>query len=118
MKSEDGPITVFAGGGHREADGDRPRFDLLWERDCAYEDQMLTRDAAWAQKGAAKYGERNWEAFCTEEALARCEAALGRHYALWMAGDRSEDHAAAIRTNVQYAERIARKLREETPEPS
>lgn len=115
MKAEDGPLDAFDGGAHREGNGDRPRFDLLWDRGTPYEDQMLTRDAVWAAKGARKYGERNWEAFCTEEALARCEAALGRHYAQWMAGDRSEDHAAAIRTNVQYAERIRHILQLDEP---
>lgn len=115
MKNEDGPMDVYVGGAHREGNGDRPRFDLLWERGVPYEQQMLTRDAEWLRKGAQKYGERNWEAFATEDTLARCEAALGRHYAQWMAGDTSEDHAAAIRTNVQVAEAIKRKLRIEEP---
>lgn len=101
---------AFEGGGWRESNADRPRFDLLWTRTQDYAWQMLTRDAAWFAKGAQKYGDRNWEQFYTEEALARCEASLGRHYAMFMAGDRHEDHAAAIRANVQFIEYIREQL--------
>jgi phosphoglycolate phosphatase-like HAD superfamily hydrolase len=97
---------AFEGGGWRESNADRPRFDLLWTKRQPYEEQMLTRDAAWFAYGASKYGDRNWEQFRTPEALARCQASLGRHYALFSVGDRTEDHAAAIRANVHFIEFI------------
>jgi hypothetical protein len=104
------PRIEFDGGGHREGNGDRPRFDLLWSRSQPLERQILHRDAVWAAYGAKKYGERNWEQFNTQEALQRCLASLGRHYAAFMVGDTSEDHAAAIRENVRYIEYIRERL--------
>jgi hypothetical protein len=100
----------YEGGGHREENGARPRFDLLWTRTQPLERQMLYRDAVWYQKGAAKYGVRNWESFCTQDALERAEASLGRHYAAFVAGLTDEDHAAAIRANVQFIEYIRERI--------
>jgi hypothetical protein len=110
------PYEKIAGGGHREGNGDRARPDLLWTRSQPLGRQMLHRDAVWAAYGAKKYGERNWEQFGTQEALDRCLASLGRHHELFMVGDTTEDHAAAIRTNVQYIEYIRERLAE--PDPS
>lgn len=107
--------TIYPGGGKREENGDRPRFDLLWTENQPLDRQMLHRDAVWYQKGAAKYGERNWERFSTPEVLQRCLASLGRHYAAFMVGDTSEDHAAAIRANVQFIEYIRERIAEPDP---
>lgn len=101
---------IYSGGGKREENGDRPRFDLLWTERQPLERQMLHRDAVWYQKGAAKYGERNWEQFRGERELARAQASLGRHYAAFMLGHTDEDHAAAIRANVQFIEYIREQI--------
>jgi hypothetical protein len=101
---------VYSGGGKREENGDRPRFDLLWTEGQPLERQMLHRDAVWYQKGAAKYGERNWERFDGEAELVRAQASLGRHYAAFMLGLTDEDHAAAIRANVQFIEYIRERI--------
>jgi hypothetical protein len=100
------PTETYVGGGQREANAGRPRYDLMWTRSQPLDEQMLTRDAKWIAYGSAKYGERNWEAFEGPDALARCEASLGRHYAAFMLGEDDEDHAAAIRANVQFIEYI------------
>lgn len=107
---------VYRGGGKREENGDRPRFDLLWTESQPLERQMLTRDAVWYQKGAAKYGERNWEKFDGQAELVRAQASLGRHYAAFMLGLTDEDHGAAIRANVQFIEYIRERLAEPDPE--
>jgi hypothetical protein len=107
---------VYSGGGKREENGDRPRFDLLWTESQPLERQMLHRDAVWAQKAAKKYGERNWERFEGEAELVRAQASLGRHHAAFMLGMTDEDHAAAIRSNVQFIEYIRERLAE--PDPS
>lgn len=116
---EDGPIIyakggfvadVYGNGGKREENGDRPRFDLLWTESQPLERQMLYRDAVWYQKGAKKYGERNWERFNGQAELVRAQASLGRHNAAFMLGLTDEDHAAAIRANVQFIEYIREQL--------
>lgn len=101
---------VYHGGGKREENGTRPRFDLLWTESQPMERQMLHRDAVWYQKGAEKYGERNWERFNGEAELVRAQASLGRHQAAFQLGLTDEDHAAAIRANVQFIEYIREQL--------
>lgn len=107
---------VYHGGGRREENGDRPRFDLLWTKNQPLERQMLHRDAVWYQKGADKYGERNWERFDGPAELVRAQASLGRHYAAFMLGLTDEDHAAAVRANVQFIEYIRERLAEQEPD--
>lgn len=101
---------VYHGGGQREENGDRPRFDLLWTEHQLLERQMLWRDAVWFQKGAEKYGERNWEKFDSRAELVRAQASLGRHQAAFQLGLTDEDHAAAIRANVQFIEYIRERI--------
>lgn len=100
----------FAGGGMREAVGDRPRFELLWPKDVPYDEQLLTRFARHMARGAIKYQDRNWESFSDQAALDRAESSLLRHVYQWLAGDTAEDHAAAILFNVMAAEHVKRKL--------
>jgi hypothetical protein len=45
----------FAGGGIREPQGDRPRFELLWPKGVPFEEQILTRFARHMARGAIKY---------------------------------------------------------------
>ena len=108
---------VYHGGGKREENGDRPRFDLLWTEIQSMERQMLHRDAVWYQKGAQKYGERNWERFNGQAELVRAQASLGRHYAAFMLGLTDEDHAAAIRANVQFIEYLRERIAIREPNP-
>lgn len=103
-------MSTFAGGGMREPQGDRPRFELLWPKDVPYDEQMLTRFASHMARGAEKYESRNWEQFSDQAALDRAESSLLRHVYQWLAGDTSEDHAAAIMFNVMCAEHVKRKL--------
>lgn len=98
------------GGGQRGTQEGKLRFDLLWTKSQGFGRQMLVRDAEWYAQGAKKYGERNWEDFCTQEALDRCEGSLLRHTFQLLHGDRSEDHAAAIRANVQFIEYIRERM--------
>lgn len=101
----------FEGGGMREANGDRPRFELLFPLDVPYEQQMLTRFAVHMAKGAKKYADRNWENFSDHDALEHCKASALRHIVQWLCGtDDGEDHAAAVMFNLMAAENITGKF--------
>jgi hypothetical protein len=101
----------FAGGGVREAVGDRARFELLLPLGVPYSEQLLTRCAVHMAKGAQKYASRNWEAFSDEDALERCQSSALRHIHQWMTGvDDGEDHAAAVVFNLMAAEHVKAKL--------
>ena len=81
---------------------------------------MLRRWASHLSKAAAKYdntrkpGEpRNWQ---LAEGLAeyeRFQESAARHFGQWLAGERDEDHAAAVFFNINGAEYVLEKL--ETP---
>lgn len=105
-----GPIprtTVgFEGGGVRDAEAGKPRFDLIRPKNVPYLDQMLTRFAIHLGRGAEKYAARNWEQFSDEAALERAKSSAARHFEQWINGETDEDHAAAVWFNVMAAEYI------------
>ena len=106
------PHKPFDGGGVREDQSGRPRFELLVPLDVPFEDQLLTRCAVHMSKGASKYADRNWESFSDEPALERAKAAAFRHFMQWITGtDDGEDHAAAVVFNVMAAEHVRAKIR-------
>jgi hypothetical protein len=94
------------GGGVRDSDVGKPRFDLIRPKNVPFEDQILTRFAALMALGAEKYAERNWEQFKTPQALDRAMGSFWRHAEKWSAGQTDEDHAASIMANVMFVEYI------------
>lgn len=104
----------FQGGGVREDQGDRARFELLIPKGVPYEDQLLTRFAVHMAKGAQKYEARNWEHFSDEDALERCKSSALRHVFQWVCGtEDGEDHASAVIFNIMAAEHVKGKLNEQ-----
>lgn len=99
-------LSSFEGGGVRDTEKDKPRFDLTRPKNVPYEEQMLTRFARLMARGAEKYSARNWEQFKTPEALERALSSLNRHHEQYQAGETDEDHAASIVANVWFAEYI------------
>lgn len=100
----------FPGGGMREPQGDRPRFELLYPKDVPFDEQLLTRCAVHMAKGAEKYADRNWEKFSDPASLERAKSSAMRHLVQWMTGDTDEDHAAAVVFNLMAAELIKGKI--------
>jgi Domain of unknown function (DUF5664) len=98
--------TTFDGGGVRDAEAGKPRFDLLRPVTVPYEHQMLTRWAALMARGAEKYAARNWEAFSDQAAQDRARSSGARHFEQWFNGETDEDHAAAILFNVTAGEYV------------
>lgn len=101
---------TFEGGGMRDSQNGKPRFDLTMPEGVPYEEQMLTRFAVHMGKGAEKYEDRNWEKFGDEESLARAKASLLRHAFQLVSGEEDEDHASAIFFNAMCIEFIKGRL--------
>lgn len=80
----------FETGAKRDTQDDKPRYDLVSVR-------ALKRVAELLGRGAAKYGDRNWEKGIP---LDRYYASMFRHMIQWAEGDTSEDHLAAVCFNA------------------
>lgn len=105
-----GDKAEFNGGGVRDKETGKPRFDLLCPEHVPFEDQYLTRVARLMARGAENYEDRNWEKFADETALNRAKSSAFRHFMQWFNGETDEDHAAAIYFNVQAVEFIKGRL--------
>lgn len=102
---------TFDGGGMRDVETGKPRFDLLCPERVPYEHQYLTRVAKLMGRGAEHYEDRNWEQFADDAAYQRARSSAFRHFMQWFNGVTGEDHAASIFFNVQAAEYIAGRMR-------
>lgn len=88
----------------RDTQEGKPRYDLIVPEGMPYGAAMLDRWAGLMARGAAKYGDRNWELGDSREELARALSSAARHFRQWQAGETDEDHAAAVLFNIQSAE--------------
>lgn len=111
ITKDSGERKEFSTGMQRDADKDKPRFDLIMPFDLPYENQMLTRWARLMQRGAQKYSQRNWEKASTQEELDRFIESAFRHFVQWLAGEIDEDHAVAVFFNITGAEYVKCKLK-------
>lgn len=95
--SGDGFVTKDSGsreewstGSKRDTRVGKGRFDLIPVL-------ALRRLAGLYERGALKYGERNWE---KGQPLARYVDSAMRHLTQLLAGDTEEDHAVAVAWNM------------------
>ena len=107
---DSGERASFESGMVRDTDEGKARFDLLHPAGQPYEDQLLTRVAVHLAKGARKYEARNWEKATGQAELDRFKASAERHLMQWLAGERDEDHAAAVVFNLLGAEFVLWKM--------
>lgn len=102
VTKDSGQREEFATGARRDVQEGKPRYDLVPV--CS-----LKRLADLYARGAAKYGEGNFEKGMP---YSRVYAALLRHAYQWREGDRTEDHLAAVAWNafalMFYEEAVAR----------
>lgn len=70
----------------------------------------LQRYAAHMTKGAVKYGRENWRQATGLIAHLRFARSLVRHVVQLLKGDRTEDHASAIKFNVDAFEQTRKTL--------
>lgn len=90
ITKDSGQRQDFATGARRDIQTGKPRFDLIPVI-------ALKRVAELYARGAEKYGEHNWQ---KDMPISRMYASLYRHLMAWAAGDREEDHLAAIVFNA------------------
>ena len=100
---DSGKREEFPTGSRRDVRSGKGRYDLL-------SPATLRRDASLLERGAAKYGDRNWEKGQPESRLF--DSAF-RHLMYHLAGDRTEDHLAAVRWNVGAIMHFEEKGRQE-----
>lgn len=114
---DSGKREEYDSGMRRDTQEGKPRFDLLLVPGVPFEAQFLTRLAALLERGATKYGERNWQKANSVEELERFVASGMRHMVQWATGEVDEDHAAAVAFNLMAAEYVKWKL-EQNEDPA
>lgn len=108
---DSGKRQNYSSGMNRDVQEGKPDFYLCLT-DQPYDEQLLTRWAALMERGAHKYGRRNWQLANSEEELERFKSGAFRHFIQWMTDyDNEEDHAAAVLFNINAAEYVKYKLR-------
>jgi hypothetical protein len=71
---------------------------------------LMIRYAELMTRGAVKYSARNWMKASGEAERKRFIASATRHFFQWYAGNRDEDHAAAVVFNLNGFEYVNDKL--------
>jgi hypothetical protein len=104
VTKDSGKRQNWKSGMRRDIQDDKPRYDLCYI-------PMFTRWAMLMNRGAVKYGERNWEKANSVEELERFKASAFRHLIQWFNGEEEEDHAAAVLFNISGAEMVKEKLK-------
>lgn len=112
---DSGKRQNYDSGMRRDIQEGKPDF-FLCLTDLPYGDQMLTRWAELMERGASKYGRRNWQLAASEEELERFKSSAFRHFMQWIAGETDEDHAAAVFFNINAAEYVKHKLEKKANE--
>ncbi len=74
---------------------------------------MFRRWAAHMTRGAAKYTARNWMQADGSAELERFKESAFRHFLQWYYGDTDEDHAAAVYFNLNGAEYVADRMKQD-----
>lgn len=87
---DSGKREEFATGSVRDTQDGKGRYDLIPVG-------PLKRLSKHYENGAKKYGDRNWE---KGQPSSRYYSSAMRHLTNYMAGDRSEDHLAAVAWNA------------------
>ena len=110
VTKDSGQRIDYPTGMRRDVSNDKPRFDLVMPKDLPYEAQPLTRWASLMERGAVKYGTRNWEKAGTQEELDRFRESALRHMIQYLSGEDDEDHMAAVFFNLSAIELVSWKM--------
>jgi len=116
VTKDSGERQDYASGMRRDVQHGKPDFSLLLT-ELPYDKQLLTRWAALMERGATKYGRRNWQLANSQEELDRFQASAFRHFIQWITGETDEDHAAAVLFNINAAEYVKEKIKDGPDDP-
>ena len=111
ITKDSGKRVKYKSGMNRDLQDKKPRFDLIIPKDQKYDQTILFRWAMLMERGAKKYGERNWEKANSQEELNRFKQSAIRHFFQWMSGEIDEDHVSAILFNLNAYEWLREKLK-------
>jgi hypothetical protein len=92
VTKDSGVREEFTSGMKRDT-GNKLRYDLIYA-------PFLKRWAALMQRGAEKYGPRNWEKASGTAEYERFKASAWRHFMAAMDGETDEDHLVACAFNL------------------
>lgn len=112
---DSGERVKWSTGMQRDTTKGKPLWSLLIPLLIPLKQTMLYRWVMLLTRGAEKYTSRNWEQARTPEELERFKDSAFRHFMQWFAGDEDEDHAAAVFFNVNGAEYVKSRIKQETP---
>lgn len=90
---DSGKRVDYKNGMRRDTNEGKPRYDLI-------PIMPLKRLAELYERGAIKYGDRNWELANSQEELDRFKASAMRHMFQWANGETDEDHPTATVWNL------------------
>lgn len=110
VTKDSGQRQDYASGMRRDLQKGKARFDLVLPEGQKYDETLLYRWAMLLERGAVKYGERNWEKANSQEEVNRFKASAMRHFMQWYCGEEDEDHAAAVLFNINCYETIKEKV--------
>jgi hypothetical protein len=117
ITKDSGKRQEYSTGMKRDVNDGKPRFDLISPREMPYDKLPLTRWAQLMERGAVKYGIRNWELAETQEELDRFRESALRHMMQYLSGESDEDHMAAVFFNLSAIELVKWKLSGSGPQP-
>lgn len=101
---DSGARVEFDSGMRRDTEDGKADFTLVRKG------PMFRRWAEHMTKGAEKYGRHNWTLANGREEYERFQRSAARHFEQWLAGERDEDHAAAVMFNLNAAEYVREQL--------
>ena len=107
ITKDSGKRVDFDSGMRRDIQEGKPRFDLCYL-------PLFKRWAELMERGAIKYGERNWEKANSEKELIRFKASAFRHFIQWIEDEDDEDHAAGTIFNIAAVEMLKEKMNNKT----
>lgn len=110
ITKDSGKRQEYSTGMRRDVNDSKPRFDLISPREMPYDKLPLTRWAQLMERGAVKYGIRNWELAETQEELDRFRESALRHMMQYLSGESDEDHMAAVFFNLSAIELVKWKM--------
>lgn len=102
---DSGVREEYASGMRRDTQDGKPDYTLI-------DREGLRRYAQHLTLGAGKYGRDNWRLADSQEELERFRSSAMRHLMQWLNGDRDEDHASAVKFNLDAAEYVQARLTE------
>ena len=93
---DSGKREDYKSGMRRDTEDDKTDFTYLIIPGIPFHEQPIHRVMQLYMRGAQKYGRHNWQKADSHEEFERFKRSLFRHWMQYLAGDRDEDHIAAV----------------------